>query len=314
MSDTTSSDTARVHSCSYLAGLLGDSLVATATEATAWLLVEHPGPWGKDALKESGLPELFVQAAAEKSAVTGVRIQLISPPEGEPAQRCYLAGDPLRTTPWLAWQPLPDLWSVLDIDFAALAAGRIPDSATLMSEPLYAVCANDRSDPCCGSTGPAVWAGVAEAIGGRCRRTAHVGGHKYAANMVAFPHAVFYGRLDARTALDIVRTHDGGNVYLDRYRGRSAFALPEQAAEYFLRMECGHTRLGGIALAERARALENDCYSCAFDLDGVRYEVRVGSRRRAPARLQSCTDERPSVPVEWNLDAIQVVEPSTGVR
>jgi hypothetical protein len=132
--------------------------------------------------------------------------------------------------------------------------------------------------------------------------------------MVAFPHAVFYGRLDARTALDIVHTHDGGNVYLDRYRGRSAFTLPEQAAEYFLRMECGHTRLDGIALAERAVAIENGCYSCTLAFDGVRYEVRVSSRRRAPARLQSCTDERPSLPVEWNLDAVQAAEPSAGVR
>nr|BAO20192.1 putative sucraseferredoxin family protein [Sphaerisporangium sp. SANK 60911] len=304
---------APAHGCSYLAGLLGDPLTATATEARAWLLVEHPGPWGKDALADSDLPAGFVRAVTERMKATGVRVQLMSPPEGRAPSRCLLAGDPIPGTPWLASLPIDDLWSILDLDFAALADGRVPAGATPVSEPLYLVCANDRSDPCCGRAGPAVFAAVRERVGDRCRRTAHVGGHKYAANMVAFPYAVFYGRLDPAVALDVVTAHDQGLLYLDRYRGRSAYDLPEQAAEHFLRNETGHGGLSGLDLLRRATPAGDDRYASVFGLDGTTYEVVVSSRRRGPARLQSCTDARPTLPVEWKLDAV-VVEPVGAAR
>jgi hypothetical protein len=43
-------------SCSAISLALGEPLVATAPKASAWLLVEQPGPWGARALVESRFP------------------------------------------------------------------------------------------------------------------------------------------------------------------------------------------------------------------------------------------------------------------
>ena len=39
--------------CSVRALARGDSPIATASPAQRWLLIEQPGPWGRDALAES---------------------------------------------------------------------------------------------------------------------------------------------------------------------------------------------------------------------------------------------------------------------
>jgi hypothetical protein len=238
---------------------------------------------------------------------TGVRVQLISPPRDEPPSRCFLAGDPQTGPPWLAALPFADLTSVLELDFSALALGRCPADAALLSEPLYIVCANDKSDPCCGRTGPVVHAAVAKTTGNRCRRTAHVGGHKYASNMVVFPYALFYGRLDSHSAIDVVRANENGLIYLDRFRGRSRYRLSEQAAEHFLRAEKTANGLDAVIMLRPARDLGDSSYATTFALGDQIYETVVTARRNDPPRLQSCTDIGPTVPIRWILEEIKPV-------
>lgn len=290
-------------SCAYLAGMLGDPLLATATEATAWVLLEHAGPWGKDALADSDLAPEIVAEFKRRTAATGTRVQLVSPPAGAAPRRCFVAGDPPHAPPWLAVLPSADVASVLELDFAALAAGRRPAGSELIDDPLYVVCANDRSDPCCGRTGPPVFAAVSEHLGDRSRRTAHVGGHKYAANMVVFPRALFYGRLDPHSALDVITAQDSGRLYFDKYRGRSRYSCAEQAAEHFLRRERAEFDLDAVRLLG-SRDLGDDSCAATFELPGGLCEVTVRAGRQGPPRLQSCSDEAPGRPVSWSMAAL----------
>src|SRR3546814_8186772 len=58
-------------------GALAEPLAGTAAHDTAYLLIEHPGPWGHKALVESRLPEHVRSGLADAAAEAGVRIQLI---------------------------------------------------------------------------------------------------------------------------------------------------------------------------------------------------------------------------------------------
>jgi hypothetical protein len=294
--------------CSVLSGLFGDPLFATALETSGWILVEHAGPWGKNALRESDLDPELVSAIERRMDADGVRVQLISPPAGRRPESCYVAADGTRTggSSSLVRLPFADVRHVLDLDFAAIADGSSPAGGEPVTEPLYLVCANQDSDPCCGARGEAVHAAVANAVGDRARRTAHVGGHKYAANMVVFPRAHYYGRLDPGSVQAVVAATEAGDVFLDKWRGRSTYTCAEQAAEHFLRRHLGAVALDAVRLRGPKPTAGAAPAEVHFALSGgEEVVVSVTSRAQQPPRMQSCTDRGPTVPIEWVLEAIR---------
>ncbi|HZM80383.1 MAG TPA: sucrase ferredoxin [Candidatus Limnocylindrales bacterium] len=293
-------------SCAFLAGLHGDPLAATANETSAWLLLEHAGPWGKNALRDSDLDPSVVAEFERRLADTGARVQLMAPPVGERPQWTYIASDPREGTPWLVRLPTAAPRDLLELDFGAVVAGRIPADADPVDEPLYVVCNNERSDPCCGRAGPPVHAAAQRRLGARCRATTHLGGHKYAANMIVYPYASNYGRLGPVSVLDVIDATEAGQIHLGQYRGRPAYTIPEQAAEHMLRETQALTGLADVRLATPAVDLGDECHRAGFTVnDGKRYDVVVRGTKRGPARLQSCTDTKPGVPVVWSLETIK---------
>ena len=63
----------------------------------------------------------------------------------------------------------------------------------------------------------------------------HVGGDRFAANVLCFPHGLSYGRVDALGAEQIIQEYRAGLVTLEYLRGRSCYEPVVQAAERFLR-------------------------------------------------------------------------------
>ncbi|HKY60995.1 MAG TPA: sucrase/ferredoxin-like family protein, partial [Gemmatimonadota bacterium] len=106
--------------------------------------------------------------------------------------------------------------------------GRVPDAVPVV--PLAGhhvfVCVHGRRDERCGCWGPS----VVEALRAACARgdldvpiraTSHVGGHKYAGNVIVYPEGVWYGYVRPEDAERLVREHlAGGRVVRDLLRGR----------------------------------------------------------------------------------------------
>ena len=66
--------------CSVQALARGDSPVATASPAQRWLLIEQPGPWGRDALTESRFDAEVAPLLARRSRAENVRLLLVRRP------------------------------------------------------------------------------------------------------------------------------------------------------------------------------------------------------------------------------------------
>ena len=54
-------------------------------------------------------------------------------------------------------------------------------------------------------------------------QTTHIGGHRMAATMIAFPQGIVYGHVDPLDAEAIVTNHRGGYLLPHKYRGRGAY-------------------------------------------------------------------------------------------
>ena len=70
------------------------------------------------------------------------------------------------------------------------------------------------------------------------------------------PHGLYYGRVDPADAGALLAAHAAGSVDLDRYRGRSAYSFPVQAAEQAIRESEGLLGIGDLAFLGSQRHRE----------------------------------------------------------
>ena len=72
-------------------------------------------------------------------------------------------------------------------------------------------------------------------------QTNHVGGHRFAANVLCLPAGVLYGRVTAQAADDIVNADRNQLVLTDHFRGRTSLDPVVQAAEYYVRVQLNNS-------------------------------------------------------------------------
>jgi hypothetical protein len=169
------------------------------------------------------------------------------------------------------------------------AAGRPPARAP--GQRRYLVCTNGARDPCCAIRGPAVAQALERALPGRVYECSHLGGHRFAANVLVLPDGLCFGRVDARDAVALAAELEAGRLPLDHLRGRTALEPEQQAAEILVRRELGLKRLGDLRLVERT----------TFELaDGRRVTARLHANELEPQRV-SCRDEKVEAATRWQL-------------
>ena len=106
----------------------------------------------------------------------------------------------------------------------ALGAGRSP-GLTPYDDPLIAVCTHGRHDACCAERGrPVALALAASRHADAVWECSHIGGDRFAGNLLVLPRGLYYGRVDPDSALELADAAVDGRVALDHLRGRSDLA------------------------------------------------------------------------------------------
>ena len=119
-------------------------------------------------------------------------------------------------------------------------------------EPLVLVCTNGRHDSCCATFGrPVVRALRTSEHADAVWECSHIGGDRFAGNIVVLPDGLYFGRCTAESGLAVVDEYQRGQLSLDRYRGRAALAFMHQAAEYFVRRELALTAIDALTAVRR---------------------------------------------------------------
>jgi hypothetical protein len=245
------------------------SCAASATTgAGAWLLLEHPGPWDRDV---AGMPAVAGLAAG--AAGHGVRVQLIRRPGRRrpvPPAMVYLAwSGGLANRPWAEAREVADLGELERLDLAALAVGRPPGFGAPLAEALFLVCTHGRRNVCCARLGGPIARELATRYSDHVWETTHVGGDRFAGNLVCLPHGLYYGDLTAADAVRAADSYRHGRIALDRYRGRGGLPSVAQAAEHAVRERLGADGAGDVSV-ESVAATEV-VVACL----GRRFRVRV---------------------------------------
>jgi hypothetical protein len=129
-------------------------------------------------------------------------------------------------------------------DLKELATGVAPSFGSWWPDPVYLVCTHGKRSVCCARFGGPLAQALAARHPGQVWETTHVGGHRFAANLVILPHGLYYGPVDRDAALAAIGAYRRGAVVASRYRGRAGQPREEQEAEYGRLLAGGSLPLG----------------------------------------------------------------------
>jgi (2Fe-2S) ferredoxin len=219
--------------CADAARVRGDPFAGTAPPARRWLLLEHPGPWRIDAVAGAGI-EPDVYSTLVRNAGSATRILLVRRPGriDRRAPRHWMLAGLGSATVIGRWHDDHDLLEAAE----ALAAP--PPPLTGLAEPLILICTHGVHDVCCAIRGRP----VAQALTSRWPELVwectHVGGDRFAPNVVLLPDGFYYGNLDPDSALATVESHLTGTILAEWLRGVAGFSPAVQAAAIAAYQRC----------------------------------------------------------------------------
>jgi Sucrase/ferredoxin-like len=219
--------------CSVQALARGDSPIASAPPAQRWLLIEQPGPWGREALLESHFDREVAAPLGARARHESVRVLLVRRPGNrrpDAGRRwAYADARPGRRGVW---------WSTRESDAELIDLPWDGSVGAPASRPLYLVCSHGGHDACCALRGRPLAGSLPVPEPGDVWECSHLGGDRFAANVVVLPEGFYYGQVPGDGA-ELVAAHSAGRVALPWLRGRAGVPLPGQAAQHFARDALG---------------------------------------------------------------------------
>jgi Sucrase/ferredoxin-like len=161
---------------------------------------------------------------------------------------------------WLSGTVVDSYDDVLALDFDG--------AGDASPQPLFLVCTHGKHDACCARRGLPVFETLRELVDdGAVWQSSHVGGDRFAGNVVCLAEGLYYGRVEPADVLGLVEAQLAGRICLERYRGRSCYSFPVQAAERAVRESSGILEVDGLELLSTS--------PIRFRAGGTVYEVEV---------------------------------------
>jgi hypothetical protein len=295
--------------CAAVSSAGEESLVATASRIDHWILVEYRGAWARDVLGDCLFsPELKTHLRAQLAVLERSRLLFVKKPERRAQtgrQVFFGTSRPGRERFFeLEVEHQNDL---LGFDFAAALANGGGD-ARPVETPLYVVCTHGKRDRCCARNGRPLYDALRhETDSARVWQSTHVGGDRFAGNVVVLPHGLYYGRVAPDDTAGLVASHAAGQVDLDRYRGRSAFSFPVQAAEQAVRESEGLVGIGDLTFLG-SRSQGDAAWSIRFRTpDDAVHEVDVAATRADEPVFLTCESAEPKRALRHTVTARRVL-------
>ncbi|MEW1613723.1 MULTISPECIES: sucrase ferredoxin [unclassified Streptomyces] len=288
--------------CADAARARGDAFVGTAPYGSVWVLIEYRRSWpanGFDGLDLDPATKALVFRAARESRA---RVLLVrrhgrrrSEGSGRWAVLRHESSGALRQQ-WGTWDR--------DQDLARIVTA-LDSPGELGGAPVVLVCAHGMHDACCAVRGRPVGRVLSACWPDLVWECTHVGGDRFAANVVVVPDGVYYGGLDALSSVAVVEEHLAGRIRAEYLRGYTTLYPPQQAAVAAVLGRFGPAGRHDYAITGTVR-------------EGDGWRIRVSGRpprarvldvevlaRRTPAHRLTCRGPAGSSAVVYEVTSIR---------
>lgn len=278
----------------------GEQLFATAPRVDVWILLEYRGAWTDNAILDSKIPQDVKKRIDQYlETIPNSRLQLI--------KRHDNSGDRLKFYVATSGELQSKLYEVDLVkyeDLLELDPGEIlAKDLYLREENLFFVCTNGQYDKCCGKYGVPIYFEAARSERDfMIWQTTHLGGHRFAANLLHLPYGIYYGRVSGAGVQKLIMDSMGFNIDLEHYRGRSCYSRDVQAAEYFLRNLTGKTEISAFQFKE-LKNVDKDRLLLEFicKSDSKSHFLNIQKDKSAVFNFTSCGDKEKSAITQYRL-------------
>ncbi|UQX89091.1 hypothetical protein M6D93_03585 [Jatrophihabitans telluris] len=285
-------------------------MLGTAFPAARVLLIEQPGGWGPDGLVDSGFDLAIAKRLISGLSRIGIRVQTIRRPGRAPSAAADRGGRRwafVDVRPghagmvWGEYRSDSDLLT-LDPDEALRTA---VGAGTDERGSHFFVCAHGRHDVCCAIEGRPVAAALQDIRPGKVWECSHLGGDRFAANVLVLPLGVVYGLVPASGVEDLAAASDRSELLLPWLRGRIGTVSVAQAALAMAHRELGYRSVHDLRVLDHFRLdSEKDGARTALGGSDPMFGVRIATPEgdvlvtvqvsTAPAEVLTCRAVRPS--------------------
>jgi hypothetical protein len=263
-------------------------MAGTADTVDAWLCLEYRPAWKARAQTDNSLSAAtgaWLEQTLAGFSADGLkcRPQFVRQPETESESVRLLLTIGGETYQWS--EPGYDYLAALDLPALVRAEAETPGSlaaaAVRASEPQYLVCTNGQRDLCCARFGLPVYAALKERVGTRAWQVTHLGGHRFAPNLLTLPDGCLYGRVGVDDLDAFLAATEQGKLAFAHLRGRTGYRPAAQAAEALLGID-------GLRLTDLEEA--GDVTRVRFASGPESHTVAVRNATTAARVLKSCGD------------------------
>ena len=291
--------------CSELSRRAGELSAGTASTGAVWLLLEYPHGWSRRAFEESALPEAVKRFFTDSIArIRHSRLLFIKTDRGRREEHMnFFVVRCRERSPFVVRLGLEKYDDLTRYDLAAIASGGDTQGGEVRTDPMFLVCTHGRRDKCCAKFGVPLYNALRE-FGGECVwQSSHVGGDRFAGNLVCFPHGLFYAHATPESARRVVEAYRAGRVVTEEFRGRACYSHYIQAAEYFVRVESQIQGVEDLRFVAAEQAGENSWRVRFADrVNGRTHDARVSRRPSDFRNPVTCHAAEPQTIPQFSLE------------
>jgi hypothetical protein len=291
--------------CAEVSSARDEPLGATASRIDHWILIEYRGAWSRDVVGQSLLsPRLKDHLREQLAALPHSRLLFVKKPErrAQSGRRVFFGTSRPGEERFFELE-VEHQDELVDFDFTTGGAPAIP-----LEGPLFVVCTHGKRDRCCARYGRPLYDALRRVTeSDSIWQSTHVGGDRFAGNVVVLPQGVYYGRVDEAGAEAVVAAHAAGRVDLERYRGRSAFSFAVQAAELAIRESQDLVGIDDLPFLGATRPSPGETRARFRAPDGAVHEVDVRATLAEEAVYLTCESAEPKRARRCEVTAHRVV-------
>lgn len=289
--------------CSQLSLHRGEALVGSAPKVEVWFLLTYSGRMGAKAFEESNIPSSVKDhLSAQLESIPHSRLLLTKPrPQKDTGLTLHIVLG-REVDPFYYSFELERYEDVLALDVPMILDDNPMHSYRIGHRPFYVVCTNGSRDVCCAKYGLSTFEALSELASQNVWQCSHVGGHRFAPNVLLFPHGIYYGRVDPSDAHALLNAGDRGEIRLENYRGRAFHDPVVQAAELSLLQRTRRRNLGAFKLLHSAQ-MEPDTWAVDFlgTQDELVHRIVLKSRESAEQEFVSCSSDKQAPAIYYDL-------------
>ncbi len=262
---------------------MDEPLWGTADTVDVWLCLEYKPTWKARVYQDNALADSTQQwlddtIAAFKAAGLKARPQFVRRPELDREDVSLLVAHDGQAYRFSG----PGYDFLKDLDLPALvAAGELEAAGERLEAPVYLVCTNGQRDLCCARFGLPVYNELKATVGDRVWQVTHLGGHRFAPNVLTLGDGCLYGRVTPEALPALLADTEAGRVAFPFLRGRSRYSKLVQAAE---------AALGRQGLRLLHVDADDDGGTVQFADADTRVSVTLGRAEQAVRVQKSCGD------------------------